>query len=46
MAAPTLPDTTETPLDRAVREAVEAAPPLSVDDRDAVARLLSKGGAK
>lgn len=46
MAAPTAPGPTETALDRAVREAVEAAPPLSADDRDAVARLLSKGGAK
>lgn len=37
-------ETTETPLDRAVREAVEAAPPLSQDTREELARLLSKGG--
>lgn len=46
MAAPTAPDPTETALDRAVREAVAAAPRLSDDARDTVARLLSKGGAK
>jgi len=46
MAATAAPDTAESPLDRAVREAVAAAPPLSADTRDTVARLLSKGGAK
>jgi hypothetical protein len=36
--------TPETALDRAVREAVAAAPPLPDDKRDEVARLLSNGG--
>ncbi|WP_299052155.1 hypothetical protein [uncultured Nocardioides sp.] len=31
----------QTDLDRAVRESVAAAPPLSDDTRDAVARLLT-----
>ena len=44
MAATAAPDTAETPLDRAVRVAVAAAPPLPADTLDDVARLLSKGG--
>lgn len=44
MAGSTAPETTETPLDKAVREAVEAAPPLSPEARDELVRLLSKGG--
>lgn len=43
MSAATTEPTTETPLERAVREAVSAAPPLSDEARDNVARLLSRG---
>lgn len=42
MSTPTPTEATETPLERAVREAVAAAPPLSDDTREQVARLLSK----
>ena len=38
----TTTETTETALERAVREAVAAAPPLSDDTRDQIARLLSR----
>lgn len=40
--APLAPPQSESALDRAVRTAVEAAPPLDEDRRDEVSRLLSK----
>lgn len=34
----------DTRLDRAVQEAIDAAPPLTDEQREAVVRLLSSGG--
>ena len=43
MSGATTPEPAETPMERAVRESVAAAPPLSDEAREQVARLLSKG---
>ena len=45
MSAADATEATETPVDRAVRETVAAAPPLTDDTRAELVRLLSKGAA-